>query len=129
VRYSAASRLALVVDDSAAMRRHVRLALEHLSIGAVEAGDGADAWRKLQAGTLYDLILTDINMPLMDGLKLLGLVRAGGAHQRTPVVVISTESAAADLDRARTLGASAWLVKPVERDRVVATVRSVLQLE
>ncbi len=119
---------ALVVDDSAAMRRHVRMALEPLAIGAVEAGDGADAWRKLQGGTLFDLIFTDINMPLMDGLKLLGLLRAGGLHQRTPVVVITTEAAEADRRRAQSLGANAYLVKPVEREALVQAVRGLLAL-
>jgi two-component system chemotaxis response regulator CheY len=119
---------ALVVDDSAAMRRHVRQALERLSIGTVEAGDGADAWRKLQGGATYDLILTDINMPLMDGLKLVGLVRSGGLHQETPIVVITTESAEEDRRRAENLGASAYLVKPVQVHEVIEAVRRVLGL-
>jgi two-component system chemotaxis response regulator CheY len=130
VKRTLASRLtALVVDDSAAMRQQVRRALEPLAIGAVEAGDGADAWRKLQGGTTFDLILTDINMPLMDGLKLLGLVRAGGLHQRTPVVVITTESAEDERRRARSLGASAYLVKPVGTDAVAEAVRGLLGLQ
>jgi two-component system chemotaxis response regulator CheY len=129
VKRTLSSRLtALVVDDSAAMRHHVRAALERLSIGAVEAGDGADAWRKLHAGTLFDLILTDINMPLMDGLKLVGLVRSGGPHRETPIVVITTESAQEDRRRAETLGASAYLVKPVEGEGIVAAVRTLLRL-
>jgi two-component system chemotaxis response regulator CheY len=119
----------LVADDEESVATTLRLALEHLSIGAVEAGDGADAWRKLQAGRLYDLILTDINMPLMDGLKLLGLVRAGGLHQRTPVVVITTESAEDERRRARSLGASAYLVKPVGTDAVAEAVRGLLGLQ
>jgi two-component system chemotaxis response regulator CheY len=118
---------ALVVDDSAVMRRQLCAALQRLAIRTVEAGDGADAWRRLQACT-FDVILTDINMPLMDGLKLLGLVRGGGAHQRTPVIVITTESADPDRRRAQGLGANAYLVKPVQASAVVGTVRQLLNL-
>jgi len=118
---------ALVVDDSAAMRRHLCGALHRLAIRTVEAGDGADAWRRLQSGTFH-LILTDINMPLMDGLKLVGLVRAAGPHQRTPVVVITTESADEDRRRAQGLGANAYLHKPVQVQQVVDAVRELLRL-
>ena len=120
-------RLALVVDDSPPMRRQLVLALHRMGIQAVEATDGADGWRKLQQAS-FDLVCTDINMPRMDGLKLLGLIRAGGAHQRTPVVVISTESAEPDRRRAMALGASAYLVKPVQGLQVSAAVRSLLGL-
>src|SRR5512142_2731573 len=114
---------ALVVDDSPAMRKQLAYALQRVvGTDATEAGDGADAWRKLSSGS-YDIVLTDINMPLMDGLKLVSLVRAGGPHQRTPIVVITTESAEADRRRAMALGASAYLVKPVQAQQVVDTVR------
>jgi len=118
---------ALVVDDSGAMRRQLCAALQRMAIRTVEAGDGAEAWRRLQAATFH-VILTDINMPLMDGLKLLGLVRAGGAHQRTPVVVITTESAEEDRRRAQGLGANAYLLKPVQAQQVVDAVRELLHL-
>src|SRR5512141_599390 len=110
---------ALVVDDSPAMRKQLSYALQRVvGMDATEAEDGADAWRKLASGT-YDIVLTDINMPLMDGLKLVALIRGGGPHQRVPVVVITTESAEADRRRAMTLGASAYLVKPVQAQQVV----------
>jgi len=119
------SRIALVVDDSAAMRRHLAEALERLGVSSAEAADGAEAWRKLASGS-YDLIVTDINMPVLDGLKLIGLVRAGGPHQRTPVLVITTESAEADRRRATSLGANAYLVKPVQSQQVAAAIRTLL---
>ena len=71
---------ALVVDDSPAMRKQLSYALQRvMGMDATEAGDGADAWRKLATAS-YDILITDINMPLMDGLKLVALVRAGGPH-------------------------------------------------
>jgi two-component system, chemotaxis family, chemotaxis protein CheY len=117
---------ALVVDDSSAMRRQLIYALRRVAgMDTVEAVDGADAWRKL-CSTSFDLVITDINMPLLDGLKLIALLRAGGPHQRVPVVVITTEGAEADRRRAMGLGASAYLVKPVQAHQVVEAVRGLL---
>jgi two-component system chemotaxis response regulator CheY len=119
---------ALIVDDSGAMRRQLAYALQRIpGVSAVEATDGADAWRKLSSAS-FDIVLTDINMPLLDGLKLVALLRAGGAHQRVPVVVITTEGAEADRKRAMSLGASAYLVKPVQATQVVEAVRGLLRV-
>jgi two-component system chemotaxis response regulator CheY len=117
---------ALVVDDSAGMRGQLVAALrEHLGLACDEARDGAEAWRKLAAGP-YDVVLTDINMPVLDGLKLIGLVRSGGPHRTTPIVVVSANGGDADRDRGLALGANAYLVKPVRPDQVAETVRRLL---
>ncbi len=119
---------ALVVDDSCTMRKQLCQALQRVTgMGVMEAADGADAWRKLSSAA-FDVVITDINMPLVDGLKLVALLRAGGAHQRVPIVVITTESADADRERAMSLGASAYLVKPVQAKQVVDTVRALLHV-
>jgi two-component system, chemotaxis family, chemotaxis protein CheY len=118
---------ALVVDDSGAMRRQLTAALQRLGLTTAEACNGAEGWRRLQSA-IYDLICTDVNMPLMDGLKLVALVRSGGAHRCTPIVVITTEAAEADRQRALALGASAYLVKPVQGRQVAETVRGLLDL-
>jgi two-component system chemotaxis response regulator CheY len=119
---------ALIVDDSEAMRRQLAYALQRIAgVSTAEATDGADAWRKLSSAA-FDIVLTDINMPLLDGLKLVALVRAGGAHQRIPIVVITTEGAEADRCRAMSLGASAYLVKPVQASQVVEAVRALLRI-
>jgi two-component system chemotaxis response regulator CheY len=123
-----AHRSALIVDDSGAMRRQLAYALQRIpGVSAVEATDGADAWRKLSTAT-FDIVLTDINMPLLDGLKLVALLRASGPHQHVPVVVITTEGAEADRRRAMSLGASAYLVKPVQATQVVDAVRGLLRI-
>jgi two-component system, chemotaxis family, chemotaxis protein CheY len=121
---------ALVVDDSQAMRRSLMYALQRLGtwVQTDEAHDGAEGLKKLTLGR-YDLILTDINMPLMDGLKLIHHIRRTDAYRTTPIVVITTESAIEDRERAMTLGASAYLVKPVQSKVVQDTVKSLLRLE
>jgi two-component system chemotaxis response regulator CheY len=117
---------ALVVDDSAAMRRHVREALSSLpGFEVTEACDGADAWRRLVT-TRFDILLTDLNMPVLDGLKLVALVRGGSADPALPILVITGESAETDRQRALELGANALLDKPVEAPVVVAAVRALL---
>jgi two-component system, chemotaxis family, chemotaxis protein CheY len=119
---------ALVVDDSQAMRRSLVFALQRLSgLHCEEAADGAEGLKKLSHAR-FDLVLTDINMPLMDGLKLIHHIRQSDAHRSVPVVVITTEAAAADRSRAMALGASAYLVKPVQAHTVLETVKSLLKL-
>lgn len=122
------SRFALVVDDSAAMRRQLSMALQRVpGLKAVEAADGAEAWRMLASGT-FDILITDVNMPTLDGLKLISLVRAGGPHRHIPVVVVTTEGAEADRRRAMGLGADSYLVKPVMAEQVLAAVKALLRV-
>lgn len=116
---------ALVVDDSPALRRQLGEVVRRLGLACDEAVDGADAWRLLSAGR-YDLILTDLHMPVLDGLKLISLVRSAGAHRATPIVVVTTEGAQSDRDRALGLGANVYLVKPVRTHEVAAAVRALL---
>jgi two-component system chemotaxis response regulator CheY len=120
---------ALVVDDSQAMRRSLMYALQRLGswVHTDEAQDGAEGLKKLTHGR-YDLVLTDINMPLMDGLKLISHIRQAPVHNDIPIVVITTEGATADRDRAMALGASAYLVKPVQAKVVLDTVKGLLNL-
>ena len=119
---------ALVVDDSLHLRRSVMYALQKLpDLVCVEAGDGAEALRKLR-GSAFDIVLSDINMPVLDGLKLVAHIRQDPSLAKLPVVMITTESAEADRERAMTLGANAYLVKPVQASEVLETVKSLLGL-
>ena len=83
---------ALVVDDSPAMRVAIRGVLTDAGLEVREAQDGAEAWRVL-ADERFELIVSDLHMPLVDGLKLIGLVRSGGPHQRTPFVIVTVRPA------------------------------------
>jgi len=119
----------LVVEDSPMMRQLVVFALGRLrNLSVTEADDGVDGLRKLAAST-FDIILTDINMPIMDGLKLIQRVRKDPRHADTPVIVITTEGGKEDRDRALKLGANAYITKPIQAPQVIQAVRELLQLE
>ncbi|MGA9526161.1 MAG: response regulator [Myxococcaceae bacterium] len=120
---------ALVVDDSQAMRRNIMFALHRMGLFTVdEAQDGVEGLKKFNQSR-FDLVLTDINMPLMDGLKLVGHIRHQSGHPEVPIVVVTTESAEEDRQKAMKLGASAFLVKPVQAREIVDTVRNLLRLD
>ena len=123
------ARKALIVDDSQAMRRSISYALQRLDdLVCLEASDGAEGMKRL-ASEHFDIILTDINMPVMDGLKLIAHVRAEESpHKDTPLVVITTESAPEDRRRALALGANAYLVKPLRANTVLDTVKQLLKI-
>jgi two-component system chemotaxis response regulator CheY len=117
----------LVVEDSPMMRQLLVFALARVkNLRVTEADDGVDGLRKL-ASARFDIILTDINMPIMDGLKLVKRVRSDPAHKDTPIVVITTESAHEDRQRAMELGANAYITKPIQAPQVIETVRKLLE--
>jgi two-component system, chemotaxis family, chemotaxis protein CheY len=119
----------LVVEDSPMMRQLVVFALGRLRhLVVTEADDGVDGLRKLAAGS-FDIILTDINMPIMDGLKLIQRVRKDPRHADTPIIVITTEGGKEDRDRALRLGANAYITKPIQAPQVIQAVRELLNLE
>ncbi|WP_298436021.1 response regulator [Geobacter sp.] len=116
----------LIVDDSPTMRQLIAFALKRLpNVEILEANDGVEALKKL-SGERFDLIFTDINMPVMDGLKLVGLVRSDPALSAIPIAIISTEGAAEDRERALALGANDYITKPIQATRVFAVARELL---
>ncbi len=117
----------LIVEDSPTMRQLLVFALRRLpGVDIVEAQDGMDGLRKLSSDH-FDLALIDIHMPVMDGLKLIGLMRGEDALREVPVVVITTEGAERDRERALRLGANEYLTKPIQANRVLAVVRGLLK--
>jgi len=118
----------LVVEDSPMMRQLLVFALSRVkNLRVTEADDGVDGLRKL-AGGRFDIILTDINMPIMDGLKLVKRVRTDPVHKDTPVIVITTESSVEDRKRALELGANAYITKPIQAPQVIAKVKELLKI-
>ena len=120
---------ALVVEDSPTMRQLIVFALSRIrGLTVIEADDGVDALKKL-AGTRFDIILTDINMPIMDGLKLVKRVRSDPIHKDTPIIIITTEGSQEDRQRALQLGANAYITKPIQAPQVIAKVKELLKIE
>ncbi len=119
---------ALVVEDSPMMRQLIVFALTRIpKMRVTEADDGVDGLRKLATGK-FDIILTDINMPIMDGLKLVRRVRLDPTHKDVPIVVITTEASEEDRGRAMALGANAYITKPIVAQVVIAKVRELLKM-
>jgi two-component system chemotaxis response regulator CheY len=119
----------LIVEDSPMMRQLLVFALSRVKqLKVTEADDGVDGLKKLAAGR-FDIILTDINMPIMDGLKLVKRVRTDPIHKDVPIVIITTESAEEDRQRALALGANAYITKPIQAPQVIAKVRELLGIE
>ena len=118
----------LIVEDSPTMRQLLVFALKRIK-GAelVEAQDGMDGLRKVTSDH-FDLALVDINMPVMDGLKLISLIRGEENLKQMPIVVITTEGATEDRERALSLGADEYLTKPIQANRVLSVVKSMLKI-
>ena len=118
----------LIVEDSPTMRQVLKFALTRLkNVEIVEAQDGMDGLRKLSEDH-FDLVMIDINMPVMDGLKLIGLIRNEEGLNEIPIVVITTEGAQEDRLRAMSLGANEYLTKPIQTNRVLAIAQSLLKM-
>jgi two-component system, chemotaxis family, chemotaxis protein CheY len=119
----------LIVEDSPMMRQLLVFALARVkSLRVTEADDGVDALRKLAAAR-FDIIITDINMPIMDGLKLVKRIRTDQTHKDTPIVIITTEGSQEDRQRALQLGANAYITKPIQAPQVIAKVKELLKIE
>ena len=118
----------LVVEDSPTMRQLIVFALKRIrGFQIVEANDGVDALKKLSAEK-FDLILTDINMPIMDGLKLVSMVRNDANYKETPIIVITTEGATEDRERALALGSNEYITNPIQTMKILETVKKLMSV-
>jgi two-component system chemotaxis response regulator CheY len=116
----------LVVEDSPTMRQLISFAIKRVPNSHVfEATDGVDALKKL-ASEKIDLILADINMPVMDGLKLVSLVRGNPTYKDIPIIIVTTEGAEEDRKRALAIGANAYLPKPIQTQELIKLVNGFL---
>jgi len=117
----------LIVEDSSTMRALLTSALEDLDVAVkvTEAESGFEALRLLPRES-FDLIVTDINMPDINGLELVSFVRNNTAYQEIPLIIVSTEGSERDRDKGVGLGADAYLVKPFEPEALRDVVRELL---
>lgn len=114
----------LTVDDSRTMRDMLALTLGGAGYRVVQAVDGVDGLERLEAEGA-DVVVTDINMPRLDGFGFIEGVRADPRRRGLPILVLTTESDPAKKDRARQAGATGWIVKPFDPDKLLGAVRRV----
>jgi Response regulator containing a CheY-like receiver domain and a GGDEF domain len=117
-------KVVLTVDDSRTMRDMLRLALTNAGFTVLQAEDGEHGLQVLREGA-PDVIVTDINMPRLDGYGFIEGVRADPQHRTIPILVLSTESSPEKKMRAREAGASGWIVKPFSPEKLVEAIRRV----
>jgi len=115
----------MTVDDSASVRQMVCYTLKSAGYQVVEAVDGQDALSKL-AGSSVHMIITDLNMPNLDGIGLIRQVRASASHKFVPVVMLTTESQDAKKMEGKQAGATGWIIKPFKPEQLLAVVKKVL---
>jgi two-component system, chemotaxis family, chemotaxis protein CheY len=117
----------LIVEDSPTMRQLLAFSLRQLKdCRIIEAVDGVDALKKLTTERV-DLVITDINMPMMDGLKLVTLIRGNPRTKTIPIVIVTTEGAEEDRKRGLALGANAYVPKPIQPSVLLKTVAALLE--
>jgi two-component system chemotaxis response regulator CheY len=118
-------RTVLVVDDSLTIRQMVAFTLRQASFEVVEAENGADALNKLKTQKV-DLIMTDLNMPVMDGLTFIRHARGLPATRYTPILMLTTENKAEKKSEAKAAGATGWIVKPFDPPKLLVGISKVL---
>ncbi len=115
----------LAVDDSASMRQMVTFTLQSAGYDVVEARDGQEALQLAKSKT-FNLVLTDINMPKMDGIALVRALRALPAYKFTPLLTLTTESTADKKQEGKAAGATGWIVKPFNPEQLLGVIKKVL---
>ena len=117
-------KVILTVDDSASVRQMVSFTLRSAAYDVAEAVDGCDALSKL-SGEIH-LIITDLNMPKMDGIELIKHIRTNSKHRYVPILVLTTESQATKKQEAKSAGATGWIVKPFRPEQLLAVIQRLL---
>lgn len=115
----------VTVDDAATMRKLIAFTLKGAGHNVLEAPDGMAALSALNSQTV-DLVITDINMPLMNGIELTRRIRTLPRHRATPILIITTESDSGVKTQAKAAGATGWIVKPFQPDQLISIVARVL---
>lgn len=119
-------KTALVVDDSRTMRQMVSFTLTNAGFTVIEAEDGKDAVSKVSSDMKLDIVVTDLNMPEMDGITLIKELRKLTTFKFTPILMLTTESALEKKQEGKAAGATGWIVKPFNPDVLLKTIAKVL---
>jgi two-component system chemotaxis response regulator CheY len=119
------SKRIMTADDSASVRQMVAFTLKGAGYEVVEAVDGKDALSKLES-TPVQMLITDLNMPNLDGIGLIKGVRANSAYRFIPIIMLTTESQDSKKQEGKSAGATGWIIKPFKPEQLVAVVKKVL---
>ncbi len=119
------SKVILTVDDSTSVLQMIKLTLVSAGYQVIQAGNGSEGLAKARAGHV-DLVITDLNMPVMDGLTLIRELRKLPAFRGVPIVFLTTESDPAMKQQAKAAGATGWITKPFQQEQLIAVARKVL---
>ena len=120
-----ASRKILAVDDSVSIRKSISFILGQENFEVVEAENGADGLSKANADK-FGLIITDINMPIMDGIQFIKELRNTAEHKFTPIIVLTTENQESKMQEGKAAGATGWIVKPFSSEKLIAVVKKII---
>jgi two-component system chemotaxis response regulator CheY len=118
------SKIALTVDDSKTMREMVAFTLRGAGFEVIEAEDGADAIKQL-GGKSVDVVVTDLNMPNMNGIELIRNLRSNPIYKATPILMLTTESDGSKKSEGKDAGATGWIVKPFQPERLISVINKV----
>jgi two-component system chemotaxis response regulator CheY len=120
------SKRIMTVDDSASVRQMVTFTLKGAGYEVVEATDGKDALSKLQTNPVH-MVITDLNMPNLDGIGLIKGVRANAAYKFIPIIMLTTESQDTKKQEGKSAGATGWIVKPFKPEQLITVIKKVLE--
>jgi two-component system chemotaxis response regulator CheY len=120
-----ASRKILAVDDSVSIRKSISFILGQENFEVIEAENGADGLAKATADK-FGLIITDINMPIMDGIQFIKELRNTVEHKFTPIIVLTTENQESKMQEGKAAGATGWIVKPFSSEKLIAVVKKII---
>ncbi len=118
-------KTALVVDDSTSMRQMVAFTMKEAGFAVLEGSNGEESLKRLE-GQKVELIITDLNMPTMDGLTLIRQIRAQPAYKFTPILMLTTESQEAKKKEGKAAGATGWIVKPFNPQQLLQVVAKIV---
>jgi len=120
------ARIIMTADDSASMRQMVTFTLKQAGYEVVEAVDGQDALDRMDASKV-DMLITDLNMPRMDGVELIRQLRSRPQYKFIPIIMLTTESAESKKLEGKAAGATGWIVKPFTPEQLIAVIGKVLR--
>lgn len=121
------SKKILIVDDSTAIRQSITYILNQEGYETVEAKDGLEAFQMLEGLGKLDLVITDVNMPNMDGITFIRKTREVAAFKFVPILVLTTESQGSKMNEGKEAGATGWIVKPFSADKLLGVVKKVIE--